>query len=154
MTHDEDQQSDIGHGKISRRTVMRAAAWTAPAIMIATASPASAAASGTMAAVSVVGDEAGNSGDVTFTAVFAGTSTGPHTATVTFPDDSLVAGLLHGWRPKTQVVSIPDGGGPVEFDSSFKIVLGLLPSAAPSSTVINFNVDGHTSNNLAAAISS
>src|SRR6185312_2714679 len=76
---------------ISRRTVVKAAAWTAPVIVIATASPAAANASGTMAVTSITGVRSGGAGagPITFTATFTGTSHGTHTATIDFPQVTL-----------------------------------------------------------------
>ena len=72
--------------KVERRTILKAAAWTVPTIVVATASPAAAAASGTMAATSASGSAGGLANlTVTFTVTFAGTSPGSHTVTFRAP---------------------------------------------------------------------
>ena len=93
--------------KVERRTIIKAAAWTVPTIVVATASPAAATASGTMAATSASAGPVGNNRDVDFTVTFAGTSPGAHTVTFT----SLTSpGVL--WTALNGVVkSIPAGGG-------------------------------------------
>jgi hypothetical protein len=143
MAHDHKKSSGASPG-VDRRTLLRTAAWTAPAIVVATAAPAAANASGTFTAVSATASISGlfgQSKNVTFTVVFGGTSPGPHP--VTFTSVTGDAGPYSG-LPENR--TYPDGGGSRLF--------GAKATSDPrgTSAVISYTVQGHGSGTIAVTI--
>lgn len=139
----DDAPLKSGRG-ISRRTVVKAAAWTAPAIVIATASPAAATVSGTMAITAVTGVRSGalGAGIVSFQATFTGTSPGAHTATINFPQVDLVVLGLANWDPDGPQASRV-GAGMAPFTSRLKLVATLLYTRPPKSVNVIVSIPGH-----------
>ena len=126
---------------VERRTILKAAAWTVPTVVIATASPASANASGTMAATSASADQLANSRRVRFTVTFGGTSPGAHT--VTF---NSVTGDAGPWTGLPETRTIPDGGGSRFFQARAS------SDPAGANVVISYTVQGHGSGTIAASV--
>ncbi len=122
--------------------MLRAAAWTTPAIVVATASPASANASGTMAAVSASGTVGSLNLSVIFTVTFAGTSPGTHPVTftrVTIPSTITLSLVVSR--------TIPAGGGSVSFAVA---ALGL--NHVGKVATLSYTVTGHGPGTIPAAI--
>ncbi len=133
-----------GHSRgVERRTILKAAAWTVPTIVVATASPAAANASGTMAAVSASGTVVGLA-NVRFTVTFAGSSPGPHT--VTFSSVHIPSSITVNINATR---SIPPGGGSVQF---VVVALALNLNLHGKTAMITYSVQGHGSGTISAAI--
>ena len=137
----EDPSGERSRG-VERRTILKAAAWTVPTIVIATASPAAATASGTMTAVSASGTTGGLFNlQVTFTVTFAGSSPGPHS--VTFTQVSIPgAAAIHISTTR----SIPSGGGSVQF------TVTVVGDPRGKTATITYSIQGHGSGTIAAPI--
>ena len=129
---------------ISRRTVVKAAAWTAPAVVIATASPAAANASGTMSITSITGVRSGigGVGPVNFTATFTGTSNGTHTATIEFPQLNLGIVGLANFAPDKPTAT-RSNAGTAAFQTQLKLVAGLVPTRPPNTVTVSVSIPGH-----------
>jgi hypothetical protein len=143
MVSFNENASDERSRGVERRTILKAAAWTVPTVLVATASPAAATASGTMAAVSASADQNGASRNVKFTVTFAGTSPGNHIVTFTHLSSP---GIV--WLALNIIKTIPSGGGTVEFQGT--AALGSNP--AGRTVTISYLVAGHGTGTIAASI--
>lgn len=151
MASNGDDLSPKAAGGISRRTIVKGAAWTVPAVIIATASPAAASVSGTMAATTASGTRpnpgTGSAGRVVnFTVNFAGTATSTHTVTFTSVTSAGRTWTITSGSPGI----IPSGGGPVTFTATSSSNLAAPPPTI--SVTIAYTVTGHTSSTVPAGI--
>ena len=142
MPSSPDDMSRPSARKVERRTILKAAAWTVPTIVVATASPAAATASGTMVATSASGTAGGLANlTVTFTVNFAGTSPGSHT--VTFGAVSIPGGATVNINSTR---SIPVGGGSVQFSVTF------VGDPRGKTATISYSIPFHGSGTIPAPI--
>ena len=142
MPSSPDDMSRPSARKVERRTILKAAAWTVPTIVVATASPAAATASGTMVATSASGTAGGLANlTVTFTVNFAGTSPGSHT--VTFGAVSIPGGATVNINTAK---SIPVGGGSVQFSVTF------VGDPRGKTATISYSIPFHGSGTVPAPI--
>ena len=138
---------------VSRRTVVKGAAWSVPAVILATAAPAAATATGNVIPLSVSGSRRpgnGNVGRVDFTVLFSNTSPGPHTVNWSMPALPPIAVGAVGWSPQSGSFVLPAGATSFTFLSRAYTVISVLgvvqlgvPQNTPNSTTITFTVVGH-----------
>ena len=145
MASSHDDVTQPGARGVERRTILKAAAWTVPTIVVATASPAAATMSGTKFAVSASGTVTRLGLGVKFTVTFGGTSPGPHTVTftqVTIPGSTLTISL-------NTSKNIPPGNPTVEFTVTSVNLGGLSGETA----ILSYSIPDHGSGTISAPIS-
>jgi hypothetical protein len=145
MASSHDDVTQPAARGVERRTILKAAAWTVPTIVVATASPAAATASGTKFAVSASGKVTAVGLGVRFTVTFGGTSPGPHDVTftqVTIPGSTLTISI-------NTSRNIPPGNPTVQFTVLSVNLAGLSGQTA----ILSYSIPDHGSGTIPALIS-
>jgi hypothetical protein len=129
---------DVARDRVSRRTLVKAAAWTVPAIVVATASPASAAVSGTIVISNAHGAGSINLLGLTstnFTVTFGGTSNTVHPVTLTV---STVSGF-GAWSNYSGNTGDVKPGDVIHFTAKIQALIAITTTVTVTATFSDGN---------------
>ncbi len=127
MPKNSDEFIGMADRGVSRRAIVKGAAWSVPAVILATAVPAAATDSGNVVATSVTGVRGTPTGRTTFTITFTNTSPGDHTVNWSMPALAPISVGGPGWSPRTGSLTCPKVRLQPPFDSNaHEVVLNVL----------------------------